>query len=245
MAEINDPCRYSVIKEKNKREIVMLRGQGCVWRRCRFCDYHTDSSKDEAANFNLNAKTLSHVNGIYGKLEVINSGSFIDLDEKTLKLIQETCIQSNISQLHFECHWMHRDAIPRLKADYAKKGITVKIKTGVETFDSLFRESYLDKGISTDNPAEIAKWFDEACLLFGLPGQTAESMENDIQTGLRYFERICVNIMQKNSRPILPDPTVIQQFQTQLYPKYKTDPRIDILLNNTDFGVGGEQIYDK
>ena len=41
-----DPVRYSVITEKNPREIVMLRGSGCKWRRCRFCDYHLDFSKD-------------------------------------------------------------------------------------------------------------------------------------------------------------------------------------------------------
>ena len=41
----------------------------------------------------------------------------------------------------------------------------------------------------------IAKDFNECCLLFGLPGQTAESMTNDIETGLEWFERVCVNIM--------------------------------------------------
>ena len=39
-----NPNRYAVIEEKNPREIVMLRGLGCTWRRCRFCDYHLDSA---------------------------------------------------------------------------------------------------------------------------------------------------------------------------------------------------------
>lgn len=30
--------RYSVIEDKNPREIVLLRGRGCAWKRCRFCD---------------------------------------------------------------------------------------------------------------------------------------------------------------------------------------------------------------
>ncbi|MCI7130596.1 MAG: radical SAM protein, partial [Lachnospiraceae bacterium] len=75
MADTFDPVRYSVITEKNPREIVMLRGSGCKWRRCKFCDYHLDFSTDAAANFAINRTALAQVGGIYGKLEVINSGS--------------------------------------------------------------------------------------------------------------------------------------------------------------------------
>lgn len=238
MQEFN-PNRYAVIHEKNPREIVMLRGHGCSWRRCRFCDYHLDSSPDEGANFSLNKKQLLKVTGIYRRLEVINSGSFVDLDEATLSLIEEVCRKHQIYQLHFECHWRHRHAIAGFRRRFASLGIELKIKTGVETFDALFRESYLGKGIDTDSPEEIAGYFDEVCLLFGLPGQTAESMERDIETGLAHFERVCVNIMQENLRPIKPDPRVIDIFSRELYPKYKKDCRVDILMENTAFGVGG------
>ena len=117
-----DPVRYSVIEEKNKREIVMLRGSGCKWRKCRFCDYHLDFSRDEDANFELNKKQLEKVTGKYQKLEVINSGSFIDLDERTMDLIEQICIDKQISELHFECHWMHRSSIPALRARFWKIG---------------------------------------------------------------------------------------------------------------------------
>ena len=73
----------------------------------------------------------------------------------------------------------------------------------------MFRESYLSKGIDTDSPAEIAQYFDEVCLLQGIPGQTVESMRQDIETGLQFFERVCVNIMVENRMPIKPDPQVI------------------------------------
>ena len=245
MSELFEPIRYSVITEKNPREIVMLRGRGCAWRRCRFCDYHLDSSKDEAANFKLNQKELFKVTGVYHKLEVINSGSFVDLDEPTISLIEEVCLARHISEVHFECHWMHRESIPAFRKRFADKGITLKIKIGVETFDALFRESYLIKGIDTDDPAEIAADFDEVCLLFGLPGQSLASMESDIKTGLNFFERVCVNIMQKNRMPILPDPRVIAVFLKELYPKYQSNERVDILLENTDFGVGGEKNHAK
>ena len=76
--------RYSIIHEKNPREILLLRGTGCRWRRCSFCDYHLDSSPDEEANFALNRAVISQVTGIYHHLEVINSGSFPELGEKTM-----------------------------------------------------------------------------------------------------------------------------------------------------------------
>lgn len=234
-----NPNRYAVINEKNPREIVMLRGQGCSWRRCRFCDYHLDSSKDNNANFALNKAQLKKITGIHQKLEVINSGSFVDLDERTLALLEQTCVEKGISQVHFECHWRHREAIAPFRRRFAAHGITLKLKTGVETFDALFRESYLDKGIDAKSPEEIAEYFDEACLLQGIPGQTAESMDRDIQTGLAYFERVCVNIMQENQKPIKPDPRVVELFTRELYPNYIGNPRVDILMENTAFGVGG------
>lgn len=234
----NSLTRYSIIHEKNPREIVLLRGRGCAWRRCRFCDYHLDFSKDEKANFALNRAQLAQVTGLYGTLEVINSGSFVDLDQGTLSLIGQVCKERQIRQAHFECHWMHRADIAGFRQRFKQLGVTLKMKIGVETFDSLFRESYLGKGIDTDCPAEIADYFDEACLLQGLPGQTVQSMEQDIETGLAYFERVCINIMQKNTKSIQPDPRVIAAFAKHLYPKYIHNGRVDILMENTDFGVG-------
>ncbi len=230
--------RYSEITEKNPREILLLRGSGCKWRRCSFCDYHLDFSLDEESNYQLNKKELAKVTGKYSKLEVINSGSFVDLDEKTLILIQNTCVEKRIKEIHFECHWMHKDSVPELRNNFAKLGITTKIKIGVETFDYDYRENILFKGIDEKNPAVIAKNFDEVCLLFGLDGQTYTSMKHDIETGLTYFERVCVNIMVENSTKIKPNAEVIKLFMQELYPLYKDNERIDILIENTDFGVG-------
>lgn len=231
--------RYSVITEKSPREMVMLRGRGCAWRRCRFCDYHTDFSKDEDANFALNKRELEKVTGAYHHLEVINSGSFIDLDSNTMSEIRRICVEKDIPIVHFECHWIHREEIPALKAFFAESNITVKVRIGVETFDYLFRESYLMKGIECDDPKEIASYFDEVCLLQGIPGQSVASMTEDIETGLAYFERVFVNIMVENSKAIKPDPRVRALFMESVYPVYKDNVRVDILLNNTDFGVGG------
>lgn len=235
--EVNN--RYSIIHEKNKREIVLLRGKGCHWRRCRFCDYHLDFSLDQESNDKLNTSELAKVTGLYHNLEIINSGSFVDLSEQTMLLIEETCYKNGITEISFESHYEHREDIPLLRERFAKHGIAVKMKIGVETFDALFRESYLDKGITTSDPAEIAEHFDACCLLQGIPGQSLESMERDIQIGLQYFERICINIMMENTSRIKPDPRVIELFANELYPKYIANERIDILIENTDFGVGG------
>ncbi|MFI3329467.1 MAG: radical SAM protein [bacterium] len=230
--------RYSIIENKNKREIVLLRGKGCVWRKCRFCDYHLDSNKDQSLNDQINIAELDKVTGIYNHLEVINSGSFIDLSSTTIDYIEKVCIKNNITTLHFECHYLHKDEVKPLKDRFKKNNITVNIKIGVETFDYLFRESYLNKGILEKDPSIIASYFDEVCLLQGIPGQTVESMINDIEIGLKYFNRVCVNIMIDNGMPIMADPNVIKIFMQEVYPLYVNNDDIDILLNNTDFGVG-------
>lgn len=230
--------RYSVITEKNPREIVLLRGQGCRYRRCSFCDYHDDASCDEKANLELNTEALSHVTGRFGCLEVVNSGSFCELDGSTMKAIMAVCTTKKISTIHFECHWLYRRHIPALRKAFAEIGVDVKMKIGVESFDAAYREDMMLKGIRETDPAKIAEGFNECCLLFGLPGQTVESMRNDIETGLKHFERICVNIMVENEAPLQPSDQVRQAFVNEIYPDYKDNPRVDILLHNTDFGVG-------
>ena len=228
--------RYSVIENKRKREIVLLRGNGCAYKACTFCDYHIDGGGDEKANFEINRQALELVTGIYSELEVINSGSVFELDKNTLALIHEVCEQKNIRTLHFESHYMYEKRIPELRREF--DGITLKLKLGLETFDYDFRERVLKKGIKERDPERIALNFDEANFLFGISGQTAESMQTDIELGLKYFERICVNIMCENSTPVKPDGEVIREFMTEVYPLYKDDERVDILIQNTDFGVG-------
>ena len=230
--------RYSIIHEKNPREILLLRGTGCGWRKCTFCDYHLDSCENKEENLKLNRAAMAQVTGLYHHLEVINSGSFPELDEVTVAELLTLCREKKIHTLHFECLWLYRDQIPALRQAFAKVGTVLKIKTGVESFDHDFRETVLRKGITPRDPAEIAQGFDECCLLFGLSGQSAESMRRDIETGLAHFERVCVNIFVANRTKLKPDPTVIQTFVTSVMPDYIDNERVDILLNNTDFGVG-------
>lgn len=241
--QIEISCRYSVIEEKNPREIVLLRGQGCRHRRCRFCDYHLDFSPDPKENHQLNVKELAQITGIYNKLEVINSGSFVELPQDTMDYILQVVAEKNITEIHFECHWMFREEVAQLRRLFGERGVTVVVKIGVETFDMLFRECYLDKGMGNATAPEIAAYFDECCLLQGIPGQTVASMTQDIETGLAHFQRVCVNIMQENGKAIKPDPRVRTLFEQEVFPRYEENPRVDILMENTAFGVGGVTTY--
>ena len=229
--------RYSIIKEKNPREIVLLRGTGCIYKKCAFCDYYYDKCDNEEENFNLNRKVLEKVRGIYKNLEVINSGSVFELDKDTLSLIKSVCGSKGISTIHFESHFLYKNRIERLRKDFG--GFDLKLKLGLETFDYGFREKILKKGINERSPEKISESFDEADFLFGITGQNADTMKRDMELGLKYFKRICVNIMCENSSKIKPDENVISEFMNLIYPIYRDDKRVDILIKNTDFGVGG------
>lgn len=228
--------RYSRILSKRKREIVLLRGSGCVYKKCAFCDYHLDKCDNEDENFALNSEVLSHVTGEFSDLEVINSGSVFELDDRTIQKIKQVCKDKNIKTLHFEAHYLFRDRIAALRREF--EGVDLKMKLGLESFDFDIREKLLKKGIPEHDPKIISEHFDEANFLFGITGQTLQSMKEDISLGLENFERICINIMCENSTLIKPDKAVIKEFVQSLYPIYKDDFRVDILINNTDFGVG-------
>lgn len=234
--QITHMDRYSRILTKRKREIVLLRGKGCAYRKCPFCDYHLDSCSDDAANFTLNRDVLGHVTGEFGELEVINSGSVFELDSDTLDRIREVCREKMISTIHFESHYLYRERIPSLRQSF--EGFDLKMKLGLETFDWDFREKILKKGIPDRDPHVISRHFEEANFLFGIRGQSLSSMEHDISLGLTCFERLCINIMCPNTTGIPPDRDVISVFIDNLYPKYRDNDRIDILIENTDFGVG-------
>ena len=127
--------RYSVITDKNPREIVLLRGSGCRYKKCRFCDYHLDFSRNEKENFELNKGILSKVTGIYQSLEVINSGSFPELDIETMKEIENVCVRKGITQLRFEVHWMYHTHVKKWNEHIKVKGSTLRIKMGQHTIE--------------------------------------------------------------------------------------------------------------
>lgn len=225
--------RYSLIRTKMPREFVLLQGTGCRWRKCAFCDYHTDRS---ATPFSCNGEVLSRVTGEYGVLDVINSGSCIELDNQTLGMIADIVREKNIHTLWFEAHYMYRNRLQEFADRFAP--VNVKFRCGVETFDGTMREKW-NKGVPADvTPAEIAKHFSGVCLLCCVEGQTRETIINDIDIARRHFEYFSVNVFCNNSTCVKRDEELAEWFKSDVYPAIKDDPRIEILIENTDLGVG-------
>ena len=225
--------RYSLIHTKMPREFVLLQGTGCRWKKCTFCDYHEDASEHP---FLVNKAVLQQVTGQYGVLDIINSGSAMELDEETLQLIQEIVREKRIHTLWFEAHYMYRKKL----ADFALRfaPAQVKFRCGVETFDTTLRDRW-KKGVpSSVTPEDIAQYFQGICLLFGTQGESKEHILKDIEIARKHFEYFSLNAFCNNSTSEKQDATLIAWFTQEVYPQIKDDPHIEILLENTDLGVG-------
>ena len=226
--------RYNRITNKNCREIVLLKAFPCAWGKCSFCDYTDDNSKDERAMIALNSEILSRVTGEFGVLEVINSGSCFELPTQTLEQIRTIIREKQIRLLYFESHWMYRKKLQEMK-DYM--GIPILFKIGVESFDYNFREKILNKHADFHTPQEVAEYFDSPCIMVGIKGQTKEMIAQDIQYMKQYFKRGTVNVYTNNATNIRRDDELVQWFM-RTYAYLEKDPMIEVLYENTDFGVG-------
>lgn len=229
--------RYSEVKNKNQREIVLLKGSSCKWGRCKFCDYILDNSEDIPSNIKINEEVLSKVTGKYGVLEVINSGSVFELPDETLKLIKKIVKEKNIHTLFFEAHWIYRKRLKEIE-DYFE--IPIIFKLGLETFDDDFRNNVLNKGIIINSPKDVAEYYPSICLMVGIEGQSKESIKKDIEYLLTYFKKGCINIWIENSTGFKRDDKLVKWFRENYY-HLEENPNIEILWNNTDFGVGGAE----
>lgn len=225
--------RYALISTKFPREIILLQGTGCRWKKCTFCDYHTDISSDP---FVINQKTLEKVTGKYGVLDIINSGSGIELDKKTIHFIQQICKEKQIHTLWFEMHWMYRHQLQKFANLFAPT--KVKFRCGIETFDSQLRNSW-NKGIDSEIDAKkVAKYFDGICLLICTENGSKQQIENDIQQSESFFEYFSINIFCENNTHVKSDKSLKKWFLNDLYPTLKNHPKCEILIDNGDLGVG-------
>lgn len=225
--------RYALIHTKMPREFVLLQGTGCRWKKCTFCDYHEDVSEHP---FNVNEPVLRQVTGRYGVLDVINSGSAMELDEETIALIKEMVKEKKIHTLWFEAHYMYRKKLSDFAEQFAPA--KVKFRCGVETFDVKLRKQW-KKGIpSSVTPEDIARYFQGICLLCGTQGETREHILKDIEIAKQHFEYFSVNIFCNNSTSVKQNKELVIWFAKELYPLIKNEPRIEVLMENTDLGVG-------
>lgn len=225
--------RYSLIHTKLPREFVLLQGTGCRWGKCTFCDYHQDASEQP---FETNKQVLQQVTGQYGVLDVINSGSCVELDPETIELIKKVVSEKLIHTLWFEAHYMYRNQLAAFAQQFAPA--TVKFRCGVETFDANLRNLW-KKGIPASVDAEqIARHFQGVCLLCCTQGEEKEHIIEDIALARQHFEYFSINLFCNNTTPLLRDNHLAEWFIREIYPTLQDDPRIEVLLNNTDLGVG-------
>lgn len=226
--------RYSKIKSNNSREIVLLKGNPCIWGKCAFCDYIHDNDIDQETCHKVNIETLKNVTGEFKALEVINSGSVFELPEQTINLVKEIVRKKGIETIYFESYWGYRDRLKHLRKMF---DINVIFKCGIETFNENFRNKVLKKGIIFKDPKQVSKYFNSICLLVGIYGQTKEMIDKDIDILLKNFEFGCINIFNNNSTNIKRDEKLVKWF-CEKYSYLQDYDNIDFLIENTDFGVG-------
>lgn len=227
--------RYSVIRGNFPREFLLLQGTGCRWGKCTFCDYHGDTS---ATPFSVNREVLEQVTGEYGVLDIINSGSAMELDPDTLAMIRQVAIGKGIHTLWFEVHYMYRHRLAAFARQFHP--LTVKFRCGVETFSPTLRANW-HKGIPPHvTPGDIARHFQGLCLLCctDTPGDTRERLLRDIDLAERHFEYYSVNVFCPNTTALRRNDDMLRWFQAEVYPTLQKSSKAEVLIDNTDLGVG-------
>lgn len=225
--------RYSLITTKLPREFILLQGRGCVWKKCTFCDYHTDTSINP---YIINRPILQQVTGLYGVLDIINSGSAPELDNQTIEHIKQVIKDKNIHTLWFEAHYLYHNKLEEFAQQFYPA--QVKFRCGVESFYAPLRQQW-KKGIPTHiTPTDIAKHFKGVCLLCCTANDTKERILNDIALADKYFEYASINLFCNNSTAEQRNQELASWFIAEVYPSLKDNSKFEVLLNNSDLGVG-------
>jgi hypothetical protein len=189
-------------------------------------DYYTNATHEER-----------HFDVLFdGVLDVINSGSAMELDQHTIEEIKRVVKEKNIHTLWFEAHYMYRHKLAKFAEQF--EGVQVKFRCGIESFDGALREQW-KKGVATDVTAEdVAKYFQGVCLLCCTEGDSKERILRDIVLAQQYFEYASVNVFCENTTQVKRDNGLAQWFVREVYPELQQKQKIEILIDNTDLGVG-------
>lgn len=226
--------RYSKITNKNRREIVLLKGKPCIYGKCSFCNYIEDNSLDEELNNRINIDVLSRITGEYGALEVINSGSVFELPLVTLEKIREVVYEKNIKILWFEAYYIYKNRLEEMREFF--RGVEVRYKVGIETFDENLRNDVLNKDLYYGDIRELSDYFENICLMVGIFGQTEDMIRKDIEIGLSNFKRLTINVFIDNGTSIKRDNNLCNWFIKE-FSYLETYENVEILNDNKDFGV--------
>ena len=230
--------RYGKVLKKDYREIVLLKSNPCSYGKCTFCDYINDNSTQNDI-VDINHKVQQNVTGEVGKLEIINSGNFIDIPKQTWHEIKQIIQSKDITEITVENHWIHRHRNYDLYKELQQLNCKINFKIGVETFNQQFREVILNKGMGEVTPSMVRQYYNQVNLLVGIQGQTKEQILQDILLGVMYFDKVVINMYQNNSTDIKKDEELQKWFLTNFYFIESAMPyKVELLYNNTDYNVG-------
>ncbi|MDR0885578.1 MAG: radical SAM protein [Clostridiales Family XIII bacterium] len=217
------------------REFLLLQGRGCVHKACTYCDYYLDVADTAEERFSINKAALDQVTGVYGMLDIINSGSVHELDDETLQYIREIADTHAIHTIWFEVHWIFVNALEQIRDLFPNQ--IVRFRCGIESFDHESRLS-MHKGMPDVSVEEISKYFDSICLLTGMEGQHLDVIRRDIELARDHFMHFSVNVFNDNSMPVHRDETLIKQFMDEIYPWASALENCEVQVEITDLGVG-------
>lgn len=224
--------RYSKIEKGLKREFLLLQGTGCRWGKCTFCDYHKDTSSDP---FLINKPVIDMVDGEFGVLDVINSGSCTELDGKTIGYLSSKIEEKGIKTLWLESHYMYSSYLDAFGKNFP---CAVKFRTGIESFNPELRRKW-NKGIPESvDVLDVRKYFSGVCLLVGAEGESKEDILSDISIAEKYFEYYSVNLFNENSTNIRRDEELARFVKTEVRKMLEKSDKAELLIDNTDLGVG-------
>ena len=228
--------RYNKITDKHQREIVLLKSLPCRYGKCSFCNYIEDNSTDIDEIDKVNLEVLKNITGEFGSLEVINSGSVFEITPNTLAEIKRIVMEKNIKVLYFEIYYGYINLLDKIK-DYFK-GVEVRFRMGLETFDNDFRINCYNKNFHLEEKdyLMLGERLYSVCLLVCTKGQTREMITRDIELGLKYFKNITINIFIDNGTVVKRDNELVKWFVRE-YSYLTKDDRVELLIDNKDLGV--------
>lgn len=131
---------------------------------------------------------------------------------------------------------MYRNRLAAFAARFAP--VRVKFRCGIESFCPEQRARW-NKGVPASvTAADVAHHFDGVCLLCCTADDSRERIIADIETARRHFEYFSVNVFCNNNTAVKRNDELAQWFAKEVYPVIKDYPGVEVLLNNTDLGVG-------
>ena len=69
-------------------------------------------------------------------------------------------------------------------------------------------------------------------------GDSKERILRDIALAVQLFEYVSVNVFCENTTLVKRDDSLVEWFVDEVCPELKRSNKIEILINNTDLGVG-------